>query len=64
MMSQNRQATKDKALAVNDFQINLKNEVAIDKILRGQAEVLQRIGALEQRMSPPRGQTEAAKPSA
>ena len=54
MMSQNRQATKDKALAVNDFQINLKNEVAIDKILRNQAEVLQRLSALEQRLSPSR----------
>jgi uncharacterized membrane protein len=50
MMSQNRQATKDKALAVNDFQINLKNEVAIDKILRNQSEVLLRLNALEQRL--------------
>jgi uncharacterized membrane protein len=41
MMSQNRQSTKDKALAVNDFQVNLKNEVSIDKILRSQTEVLQ-----------------------
>ncbi len=54
MMSQNRQATKDKALAVNDFQVNLKNEVSIDKILRGQAEVLARLSALEQRLAPPR----------
>jgi uncharacterized membrane protein len=54
MMSQNRQATKDKALAVNDFQVNLKNEVSIDKILRGQAEVLARLTALEQRLAPPR----------
>ncbi|HET9624372.1 MAG TPA: DUF1003 domain-containing protein [Kofleriaceae bacterium] len=51
MMSQNRQATKDKALAVNDFQVNLKNEVSIDKILRSQAEVVLRLSALEQRMS-------------
>jgi CRP/FNR family cyclic AMP-dependent transcriptional regulator len=51
MMSQNRQSTKDKALAVNDFQINLKNEVSIDKILRSQTEVLQRLSALEQRIS-------------
>ena len=55
MMSQNRQATKDKALAVNDFQINLKNEVAIDKILRSQSEVLLRLTALEQRLVAPRG---------
>jgi uncharacterized membrane protein len=51
MMSQNRQSTKDKALAVNDFQVNLKNEVSIDKILRGHAEVLQRMTALEQRFA-------------
>jgi uncharacterized membrane protein len=54
MMSQNRQSTKDKALAVNDFQVNLKNEVSIDKILRSQAEVLQRLASLEQRIAPPR----------
>jgi CRP/FNR family cyclic AMP-dependent transcriptional regulator len=54
MMSQNRQATKDKALAVNDFQINLKNEMSIDKILRSQVEVLQRLSALEQRVAPAR----------
>ena len=55
MMSQNRQSAKDKALAVNDFQINLKNEVSIDKILRSQTEVLQRLTAIEQRFSVARG---------
>jgi CRP/FNR family cyclic AMP-dependent transcriptional regulator len=54
MMSQNRQATKDKALAVNDYQVNLKNETSIDKILRSQGEVLQRLSALEQRLAAPR----------
>lgn len=54
MMSQNRQSTKDKALAVNDFQVNLKNEMSIDKILRGQSEVVQRLAALEQRLAPAR----------
>jgi uncharacterized membrane protein len=54
MMSQNRQSTKDKALAVNDFQVNLKNEVAIDRILRSQGEVLQRLTALEHRLASPR----------
>jgi uncharacterized membrane protein len=49
MMSQNRQSTKDKALAVNDFQVNLKNEVAIDRILRNHSEVLRRLSAIEQR---------------
>ena len=56
MMSQNRQAAKDKALAVNDFQINLKNEVSIDKILRSQVEVLQRLTSLEQRMAARHGE--------
>lgn len=51
MMSQNRQSQKDKALAVNDYQVNLKNEVAIDKIIRGQAELLQRLNSLEQRLA-------------
>lgn len=51
MMSQNRQSEKDKALAVNDYQVNLKNEVAIDKMLRSQGEVLLRLTALEQRIS-------------
>jgi uncharacterized membrane protein len=55
MMSQNRQSTKDKALAVNDYQVNLKNEVAIDRILRSQGEVLQRLTMLEQRLAPARG---------
>jgi len=51
MMSQNRQSEKDKALAVNGFQVNLKNEVSIDKVLRGQMELVQRLGQLEQRIA-------------
>jgi CRP/FNR family transcriptional regulator, cyclic AMP receptor protein len=64
MMSQNRQSTKDKALAVNNFQVNLKNEVAIDKIVRGQTELVQRLAALEQRIVDSRGDArgEAGKP--
>ena len=63
MMSQNRQSTKDKALAVNDFQVNLKNEMSIDKILRGQSELVQRMAALEQRLAPSRAAAiEVAKP--
>jgi CRP/FNR family cyclic AMP-dependent transcriptional regulator len=50
MMSQNRQAVKDKALALNTYQVNLKNEVSIDKLLRGQSELLQRMTKLEQRL--------------
>jgi uncharacterized membrane protein len=47
MMSQNRQASKDKLLAQNDFQVNLKNELGIEAILRGQTEILQRVTHLE-----------------
>jgi len=64
MMSQNRQSTKDKALAVNDFQVNLKNEMSIDRILRGQNELVQRLASLEQRLAPLRTAPaiEVAKP--
>ncbi len=51
MMSQNRQAVKDKALAVNTYQVNLKNEVSIDKLIRGQTELLQRVAQLEHKLS-------------
>ena len=47
MMSQNRQAAKDKLLAQNDFQVNLKNELGIEAILRGQQEILHRLNMLE-----------------
>ncbi len=51
MMSQNRQASKDKALAMNTYQVNLKNETAIDKLLRGQSEIVQRMAQLESRLT-------------
>ena len=47
MMSQNRQSTKDKLLAENDYQVNLKAEMEIEALLRGQAEMLARIAYLE-----------------
>jgi len=47
MMSQNRQATKDKLLAQNDYQVNLKAELEIAALLRGQAELLARVAVLE-----------------
>ena len=50
MMSQNRQSVKDKALAVNTYQVNLKQEVSLDKLLRGHAELVQRLGQLEQKL--------------
>ena len=54
MMSQNRQSSKDKAMAVNDYQVNLKNEVSIDKLLRGQGELVQRLAHLERLLGPSR----------
>ena len=47
MMSQNRQATKDKLLAQNDYLVNLKAELGIQNVLKNQAEVLQRLALLE-----------------
>lgn len=58
MMSQNRQASKDKLLAENDYQVNLKAEMEITALLRGQAEVLARIALLE-RMATRRGAVDA-----
>ncbi|HEX5100349.1 MAG TPA: DUF1003 domain-containing protein [Polyangiaceae bacterium] len=54
MMSQNRQSSKDKAMAVNDYQVNLKNEVSIDKLIRSQGELVQRIAHIERMMVPVR----------
>jgi CRP/FNR family cyclic AMP-dependent transcriptional regulator len=47
MMSQNRQASKDKLLAENDYQVNRKAEMEINALLRGQAELMARIALLE-----------------
>jgi uncharacterized membrane protein len=54
MMSQNRQSAKDKAMAVNDYQVNLKNEVSIEKVLRGQSELVQRLAHVERLVGPSR----------
>jgi len=54
MMSQNRQSSKDKALAVNDYQVNLKNEVSIEKMLRSQNELVQRLAHVERMLGPSR----------
>jgi uncharacterized membrane protein len=51
MMSQNRQALKDRASTESDFRVNLKNEVNIETILRElgelRAEVNTRLEGLE-----------------
>jgi len=50
MMSQNRQSSKDKLLAQNDYQVNLKAELEIAALLRGHAEMLARLAMLERAM--------------
>lgn len=47
MMSQNRQAAKDKLLAQNDYLVNLKAEVGIQQLLKSQGEVHARLTLLE-----------------
>src|SRR5262249_62085091 len=61
MMSQNRQSSKDKLLAQNDYQVNLKAELEISALLRGQAELLARVAMLE-RMVRGGGASSTAKP--
>lgn len=54
MMSQNRQAVKDKLLAENDYQVNLKSELGVQALLKGQAEMIARLGLLERQLTPSR----------
>jgi len=63
MMSQNRQSSKDKLLAENDYQVNLKAEMEITALLRGQAEILARIAFLERAMARREALATASKPS-
>ena len=51
MMSQNRQATKDKLLAENDYQVNRKAEMEIEAVLRNQGDVLARLALIERLVS-------------
>lgn len=53
MMSQNRQSTKDKLLAENDFQVNVKSEIGIQSLLKGQAELIARVALLERQLTVP-----------
>lgn len=53
MMSQNRQSTKDKLLAENDFQVNVKAEIGIQSLLKGQSELIARVALLERQVSTP-----------
>ena len=47
MMSQNRQGLKDRAQAETDFKVNLKNEIGVENLQRGVAELKAHILALE-----------------
>jgi uncharacterized membrane protein len=51
MMSQNRQETKSKLLAENDYRVNLKNEIGIASMQKAVAEVLQRTTMIEKRVA-------------
>lgn len=53
MMSQNRQAEKDRAQAETDFRVNLKNEVGIESLLAGMAEIKAHLTILEKNALPP-----------
>jgi CRP/FNR family transcriptional regulator, cyclic AMP receptor protein len=63
MMSQNRQAAKDKLLAENDYQVNRKAELEISALLRGQAEIVARLAVIE-RGSQKKSVDDAAPPGA
>lgn len=54
MMSQNRQASKDREQSENDYRVNLKTEIIIedmhyklDRIIENQGEIFKRISELE-----------------
>jgi CRP/FNR family transcriptional regulator, cyclic AMP receptor protein len=51
MMSQNRQSSKDKLLAENDYQVNLKAEMEIAALVRSQAELMARLAMIERTMA-------------
>jgi uncharacterized membrane protein len=53
MMSQNRQSAKDKLLAENDFQVNVKSEIGIQSLLKGQSELIARVSLLERQLAGP-----------
>jgi uncharacterized membrane protein len=54
VMSQNRSALKDRAQAETDFQVNLKNEVNIETLLRElgelRSETAGRLDRIEQKL--------------
>jgi uncharacterized membrane protein len=50
MMSQNRQASKDKLLAQNDYLVNLKAELGIQQIMKNQNELVARFQLMERQL--------------
>jgi uncharacterized membrane protein len=53
MMSQNRQAQRDRAQAAADFQLNLKNELGLQAMARDLARLERKVdGALAPRRPP------------
>ncbi|APR81989.1 Acid-resistant protein [Minicystis rosea] len=62
MMSQNRQAEKDRAQAETDFKVNLKNEVGIEGLLAGMQEIKAHLTILEKSaLAAPRPRNEIVK---
>ena len=41
-------------LAENDYQVNLKSELGIQALIKGQAELIARVGLLERQVTPSR----------
>lgn len=67
VMSQNREAMKDRAQAETDFRVNLKNEVNIENIVRElgafRAETMKRLDVLERSVRNERIRAEIAPKS-
>jgi uncharacterized membrane protein len=65
MMSQNRQAAKDKLLAQNDYLVNLKAERGVEALLKQHAEIMYRLAQLQRAVEAPeraRARDDAARP--
>lgn len=57
MMSQNRQETKDRARAENDYRVNLKNEIVIDDLHRKLDQILENQKKLMKEIEQPENRT-------
>jgi uncharacterized membrane protein len=52
MMSQNRQAQRDRAQAAADYELNLKNELGIQALRAGMARIEERLDRLQEGRGP------------